>query len=449
MKQIHLTLVVGTSLLFFSALQAFVAKAESLSVTQSDRLAEVEKKPLAYSQILSESAQLVLGDPQLDLSSKSYYFTVSGSRFNQGVEFFTDASEAVIRVTPLPMDKQKLKQADQIDEFALQDGEKGSAVRLASQLEPGDLEVISALGSIKGQDPSMSLQATSQQMNAAHPALFKNTAAFKLSAAMGKGRFTLKTAKALQPEERYMVHVFDKNSSLELTAKTRSINLKPGDLLSLSAQINDKARVLEAAEVTLISPQGEQWELPVTLKSDELQTDWPVTLNPQAAPGELWKLVVLARTKSTEPITRIVEMAIDLNSDSASLTSSTAAGSGWTSHIQVNQPGRFELRGWIFGLDQNGKMQPLLLHYQAEWLEPGLQAIRVNPDFSGLAGRGIKGPFYLNQIQLLDQSRLALLQTENKPMKLAALDRFESVSDSRQSLNLDRSNVAKIKQLAD
>ncbi|MCO7225137.1 DUF4785 domain-containing protein [Pleionea sp. CnH1-48] len=379
--------------------------AASAQPTTDNTSLKLERETVNFTQILQPDEKLVFGESNQKTSSKSYYKRVSGAQLSKGVELWADGSEAIVRVTPV----------------ASSDGVQKSQ-QMAPALEPSDFDVISKVGAVNAKSATMSLKADSQQMNDAYPELFKNTAAFKLSADMGRGAFSLKTHQKVADNAQYMVHVFDKNSQVTLNAEVSRSHFKQGESINLNALLSKTSEISDYA-VELRAPDGRRWDVPAKMQQQKLTTQWPINVNVQSAPGELWTLAVTM--KAANGLERVAEVAIDLNEQTAKLDGIQAMNGKANAQLSIAKSGRYEVRAWVYGRDSSGKMVPAVLAHSASWFEPGQVSLPIVIDKQRLARTGLLPPYQIRQVKLMDQTRLAALQTEVNDWTLMGKKRKE------------------------
>ncbi len=352
----------------------------------------LQKAGVQFTQALTPDDELNLGHTKVQASSKSYYQRVTGAELKRGVSMAADGEEALVRVTPVHKIEQGVSKTSPV-------------------LEPVDLELTTAAGKFSAADNKISVKATSQQLNKAHPDLFQNTSAFKIAKEMGKGEFTLSTNKSIADSEEYLVHVFDKNSNVALEVSAAKNSLSQGDNLNVNAHFSDHKNIVsEKVSATLIAPDGREVSLPVSAKADRISINAPLDVNAQRKPGELWKLVVTAEQKDNAHVKRVAEVALDIHQKTASIAKFDNQNA--EVQLQVEQPGRYEVRAWVFGKDAQGNDVPAYIQYAAKWFEPGQNALSLEIDEQQLLQSDAKPPFSVKQLQLLDQTRLSALEID-------------------------------------
>ena len=73
----------------------------------------------------------------------------------------------------------------------------------------------------------------------------------------------------------------------------------------------------------------------------------------------------------------------------------------------------------ISGKDAAGMVRPVAFAATAEWIESGRKAVTLQLDKQLLHDAGVTGPLYIQELQLTDQSRLAILQKQAQALTLS------------------------------
>jgi|GEM_PF-3989898 len=387
MKLTTLTLLIATSLsgslMADTSKKAIPTKATTHKVS-APSMANKSTEAVSFTQQLDPDLDVALGVKGLSVVSKSYYQEVSGRELKQGVSLNTAGTAAVIRVTPVKTLVQ------------------GKAITPAV-IEPDDLELTGASGNFNVNKSGMAIKANSDQLSNTHPGIFKNTAAFVIDEGMGKGNFALKTNRGVADNDRYLIHVFDKNSDVNLSLKTDRPAFADQDTLVVSANLAGASFKTGSNTASLISPDGRQFPMSLANGKQGVEAKIALTMDTSREPGELWKVVL--NSESKEGIPRTAELAVDIHQKTASISNHKFAKGNLSVTINVNEAGRYELRGWMFS--QLGKRtEPKAVQYYAKWFEPGQHQINIPIGAKNATG------IVLKQLQLLDQSRLAVLETQ-------------------------------------
>ena len=368
------------------------------------QILQLQKKAAHFTQLLDSDSQLQLGSSPVSVSSKSYYQRVTGTELMRGVNFSTDGVGALVRVTSIS-----------------QLTDPSSAKQLSPLLEPAELELSNAQGVTSKQ--AMLQMVDSQSLNLAHPSLFKNTSAFKVNEQLGKGVFQLKSKKTLSDKDRYLIHVYDKNSNKSFQLTSSRGYYSRGETLSVTAAIIDGANQqtisLKQADISaqLHSPDGKVWDANVLLSNSDAKIQLPINFDANRKPGELWKLIVRSESKGNNGLTnrpglefnRVAEIALDIHERTAAIENLQLKQQELAVDLQVFAPGRYEVRAWVYATNPKGENVPAFIQYSANWLEQGNHTFNLPINRQKVLAKNLREPFTVQQLQLLDQTRLSAL----------------------------------------
>jgi hypothetical protein len=78
--------------------------------------------------------------------------------------------------------------------------------------------------------------------------------------------------------------------------------------------------------------------------------------------------------------------------------------------VETAAAGRYALRALVLGKDGKGATRPLARLETAAWLEAGRGTLRAEVSPEVVRKAGLRGPFQVQEVWLLDQSRLQVLE---------------------------------------
>ncbi len=362
-------------------------------------------------------------DRALDLSptppvqrSKEYWLQASAADLRRGITLPTTAPGALVRVNPAPGS----------------DRATGAAGAMDLALDPARFELVDERGRVHTGDAALEQAVTAEQLAAAGSPFPEGTSAFRLQAGLGAGRFLLRAPDLADGAGRYVVHVLDRASGLELALQSGRAAYLVGDVLTVEAELQENGRRLAGPtlqEVTgyLVAPNGEA--RPV--RFERISTGagggtWRAStpLPGAAAPGALWEVEVTARGEQAgRTVLRGVRTAVAVAAPTARFTGiAEVSGEGVrpavTVEVETAAAGRYEARGILFATDAKGQLQPAAIAHTAAWLEPGRGKLELAFDPATLATAGLKAPYEIRDLQLLDQGRMGLLHRQARGLVL-------------------------------
>jgi hypothetical protein len=251
----------------------------------------------------------------------------------------------------------------------------------------------------------------------------------KVPADMGHGKLRLEAHGNAPVDTDYVVYVLDKNSDTTLDVKAPKARFSRNGKLVLSARASSnagggtKASVkIESVTTTLVAPGGERYAVKGKLRDGNYEVEWPIQVDAKRIPGKLWKVELNSTVRGAKGmrVQRVASIAADIFEPTASLESVYSDAQGLRLTLDVEQAGRYEVRALVTGRSANGEHKPALLNYQAEWLEAGTREISVPIDSAKLAASGLQAPYRVQNLQLLDQSRMAVLEYRQGDWELSS-----------------------------
>jgi hypothetical protein len=350
----------------------------------------------------TEPASMSWGlDPQkaLDLNpapfvarSREYFLDLSAAELRHGIDLPTDGAGALVRLNPAP-------------------GSKGSA-----PIDPLRVSIITADKRTFAQGTGFDQMASANQLKAAGSPFVEGTTAFRLNSEVGAGTHRLRV-EGLHDGGRYVVHVFDQNSPVELVLSTNRGTYLSGQNLVVKARL---AGGLPAHKVEgfVTSPAGRAWPLTfepagkglfrATLLLDGLETPTP----------GLWEAHVSATGgKGRAQTLRQSRTAFDVAVASARLNGEVALVSGIEAlairlGVESAALGRYEIRGVLFGTTGDGQMLPAAVAHSADTLHSGHGSLVLSFDTAAAQAAGLGAPYEVRDLRLMDQGTMGLLHQQ-------------------------------------
>lgn len=347
---------------------------------------DFERKAVSFAWQLDPAAELSTQVP-FTAESREYWAQVDGAELARGHDIETTAPGAVIRISPA----------------------RGAAPVAGEQVQ------VLRNGRALAQAESFQRQATAKQLQDVGMAVADGSAVMQLADVHGKGRFQLKLGQA---RGRYLVHVFEPNSSYALRAQATRAHLLAGDTLEVSANLGDGQRALSSQmDGLLVSPSGRSIEL--NFKQGKASVQVPLDA---ASERGLWEVQLFAgAVDKGSSIQRDARTAIAIAQPTARLAGSyqfDAAALGFSLPVQVAAEGRYELRGTLYATAPDGSLRPVSQAHGAAWLSTGQRSLMLAFDRSHVP-LGYAAPFELRHVELNDQTRMGKLETR----ELAARER--------------------------
>ncbi|WP_376695857.1 DUF4785 domain-containing protein [Wenzhouxiangella sp. EGI_FJ10305] len=353
-----------------------------------------ESQPVSYAWPLSidDSAPAPAGPA---MESRQYWVDTTGHGLEKGLKLPLSSPGAIVRISALNADTGALLDAER-----LQVSVDGRSLPITS--DAGGLEVIT------GRD----LQ--SQGMSVPTDSL-----AFKLP---GQGQAdTLSLQLGGAPADQAMVvHIFEPESPWVGSLSAPRHNYLAGDSIELNVGLNngDERFAAESVQAVLVSPDAAQdWPLEVTADGFELTGEVPQEL-PAAGEGLYEVHAYLQGRQGDTMIRRDLKVAVDIAVPTARLTerirSRDDRGLSVDLGVEVANSGRYQVSGQVWGTAADGTLQPLAMTQTAAVLEPGESQLQLDVPADLLMASGLAAPFEVREVQLLDQGRMAVLESRSR-----------------------------------
>ncbi|WP_323844984.1 DUF4785 domain-containing protein [Microbulbifer magnicolonia] len=351
------------------------------------------REQMYFSQYVAPDADQHLKDTGSNEQSRVFFRKVSGAELNRGAELVIDAEKAVIQISPLDR------------------SENGR--RLVNAEIPRGMTLSNGIERRRVDDDSIALHRKSQGLRENFPDLYGRAHVMRVPENMGRGKFTLQASGNAKADAEYIVYVLDKHSDIALEVQTPARRFARSGNLVLDARPRGNAAVsLESVSTTLIAPDGKRYAVAGQMTTNGYRVNWPIKVASPSVPGELWRVEVRStlRNARKEPIERVAVIAADIFAKTAQVSQIGSSAQDLKLSVDVQQAGRYEARVLVFGRDTAGAYKPVLLAYQADWLDAGLREMQIPIDQARLAASGLRGPYQVRNIQFLDQGRMSVLE---------------------------------------
>jgi hypothetical protein len=294
---------------------------------------------------LTKPKNLLKSHRKIRVKSYSYTQQVTTKQLQEGVALFLHAPEAVVSITPLQ--KKSLPQLEFITP--------------KRQIVP-----LKEASSFSNYDSIIQLKPE-----------------------LGYGAFILKSKPTrTQESNSYLLHVFDKYSSVYLEIELNSWHYYYGDefIALISFQDNGDSYTIDDLSTNLISPDGEIFPLKLTQTKPNQFEARATLLSELNTRGENWSIEAEVIGKRKSGITRrTARGAFSYSIPSASLLSIKKISSKPLTFevvLDVATASRYVLQSVLFKKEGLDKQRAVETNQSAQWLEPGIQTITFSFDNS-------------------------------------------------------------------
>jgi hypothetical protein len=343
---------------------------------------QLERRPVNYAFALDPMAELQAAAP-FAAESREYWMEVDGSALQRGAAIETTSPGAVIRLSP---------------------------AEGATAVDPAQLQILRN-GRALAQPQSLQRTATAAQLQAAGMDVPDGSAIVQLAADNGSGGFQLRLPKA---SGRYLIHVFEPQSEFVLRAQADRAQALAGERARVSVRLDRQAQAM-AAEVggLLVAPDGRSFELAFSRQGDAASALLALPADAGRSPG-LWEVQVFAEGRDGERrVLRDARTVIAVAAPTARLSGGFRFDAGTlrlNAPLQVGSPGRYALRATLYATGPDGIARPVSQAESAAWVAPGARLIALAFDRAHVP-TGYGAPYEIRQLQLIDQGRMATVET--------------------------------------
>lgn len=347
----------------------------------------VEQAAVHYSQKISADSQLKLAPQGYNSTSDEYWFEVSGKALNRGIAVNISHPGALIRLSG-----------------------KRSSGQDASSLQSIDPQYLELSKDNNKLSSPFSQSVSQEQLATAN--IFANSSAVKLNKALGAGKFNLRVTQALANEQRYIINVKEKDSAHKLQLSLAKQSYLTGEVLHFNADIyHDEQALADTLHQAFVKlPSGEKQAVTLTVKDGQYKVDVPQGL--EATPlGTLYELHLESQVADNGiRIKRNAKVAFAMARPTAQITGAAQVLSDQALvELAVASEGRYEVSALVSGTNSQGQLTRVMLSRSAYYLSPGSHKVALNFDTGILAESGLKAPYKVENLRLMDQSRMALL----------------------------------------
>ncbi|MCB1056874.1 MAG: DUF4785 family protein [Acidobacteria bacterium] len=328
-------------------------------------------------------------------SSREYWRAVTAAELAAGVPLPTVSAGALVRLQP-------------------------ATAGIGKPIDPNQL-VVEKDGAALTEGAAMQLLVTPEQLAAADVPFPEGTTAFRLREELGAGTFTLRAPKATG-SEGFVIHVFEPASKVSAELGADRIEYLHGDTLVAHLSLTDgvSSLAVDAVQGVVTSPAGRIF--PVTFvpaagggRVAELGLDG---LEP-ASQG-LWEIQAqLVGEVGGQLVERAVRTAFAVAVPTARFTGAVEvggkSGQGFRTvtaelPVETAAPGRYEVRGTLYGTDAAGQLLPMAQASSADWLEAGGGVLKLRFHRKVFEGSDLGAPFAVRDLRLVDQGRMGLVE---------------------------------------
>lgn len=379
-------------------IHAFQLPDQVLHHYQCKRCAKLSRSMLSTSWLI-EDKNMVPAEFK-PVKSKRYYRKITGKDLKQGVDLGLVGDGAVIRVTPIK--PQKLDSTWQQQFVIKTDQEKKPLMDMVQSLtDEHEFKQQFSVG------PAMILQLKPGLFQH-HPNLVYNDA-------------------SLDDNSQWQLSVYDRYSDLYLSVALDKSSYQIGDEIKAVIEVADDFSFpdINWVEARIMGPTGEGMAVPLQEDGSFRYYGSSLLQMKEVTQGENWYFMVMADMVIDGTHTlRAVSAAFSYAVPSAKVRSiyqpSSLQPLALKARVEAIQASRFQLQAVVYATGDDGEIHSVALAQTSAWLKPGITELPLEVDTP--LPSNMHSPYYLGQIELVDDAQLKPVHRYNEKIPFTELD---------------------------
>jgi len=330
-----------------------------------------------------------------EATSQGYWVDITGAQLARGVNLPISAPGAVVRISAL---------------------ENQSRIALSAN----ELQI-----AVNGRAVGAEFGASGSDLRGQGMTVPEATLAFRLGRGSDAGELTLRHG-GVPADQALVVHVHEPNSPWIARLGLPRQNVLSGESLSFDLSLGDARQSLQpdSIQAVLVSPDaGQTWPLTASRSGELVLAAAPTAARSQPGAG-LYEAHVYTET-AVNGITIRRDLTLALNIAPAiarfdgSVRQGRSDGLNLGLGVETLAPGRYQVNAEVFGTDARGQLQPMAFVQSAAVLGAGRGQIQLDIDADLLRASGLKAPYEVQNLMLLDQGRMYLLEQRARALRIA------------------------------
>lgn len=355
--------------------------------------AGLDHAPATASWALDPNRPLAARPRPFVAASRAYWVDADESQLQSGIALALSAPGAVIRISP-------------------HGGNAGAT------LAAGDLRF-----SIDGQpmDAAQAIRAIAdeEQLRAAGLDAPRGSLAVRLTEAVGARTLVLAAPTA---RGRYLVHVFEPNSSIVLHLGASRDGISADQAMRLRASL-DGATIAQVAGVA-IAPDGHRQDIDFVRQADgSYIADFTPDAAHAAGPG-VWEAHAFTASTAPNALPRDAKSAFAVSlpvarfDGTAERIGTARDATSVRFGIEAAAASRYGISGTLYGSGADGALHPVAIAHAAAWLDAGPGALVLRFSAASM-GSATHAPWEIRDLRLVNQADLGLLERRERALLLS------------------------------
>lgn len=357
--------------------------------------ADLDRTPVAVSWALDPDDALDARPQPHVQESREYWLDASEAELQRGVTLALSAPGAVIRLSP-------------------------HAGNHGARLERRDV-VVRAPGPHLHADVPVQALADEDALREAGMDVPAGSVALRLAESYAGNRVELSVPAA---RGAWLVHVYEPNSKIVLSLRTERAGIAGGDALRVHAEF--PAGVTSSGISGLVSaPDGYSQPLEFVRGSDGRYSAEVTPDIAHAGARGLWEVHAYAQVTSPDvprdartafhvalPVARLDGRVERVASPTRAKPLALRIG------VEAVAASRYQLSGVLYGRAADGSQRPAAIAQSAAWLDAGNGTVELAFDAASLAAAGLRAPWELRDLRLVNQADLGLIERRERALML-------------------------------
>ncbi len=245
--------------------------------------------------------------------------------------------------------------------------------------------------------------------------------AFTLEPAAGTGVFVVQ-GEASAPVR---IDVLERGSEVVLLASADSDVVFHGDEVSVQARLLAGGQVVAGRMVArLIAPDGRVASVTLARGSDGGYHGRLPVAGAVGPVGRPWTVEFVADAKvGGRAVRRTTTTAVAISVPTARLLGTGLGRQGEALaaefRLEVASEGRYAATALLYGRNREGQLQPIAVGQTADQLTPGRRALALSFDAATISASGLRGPFELRDVRVVDQGRMFVVHRQARGLAAA------------------------------
>ncbi|MEO5558342.1 MAG: DUF4785 domain-containing protein [Dokdonella sp.] len=245
--------------------------------------------------------------------------------------------------------------------------------------------------------------------------------AMRLADTIGAGNVELSVPTA---HGSYLVHVFEPASAVVLKLGADRDSVNAGEPIRIRASLNGGIGRISGL---ISAPDGASQNLDFARQGDGSYIASVMPNLAHAGDQGLWEVHTFALASGKTAIQRDAKTAFAVGVPVARFDGSAerdasktgAAGIALNVGVESIAPSRYQVSAVLYGSASDGSLKPAAIAQSATWLASGHGSIALRYDADSLAKSGLRAPYELRDLRLVNQADMSLLERRERALILA------------------------------